>query len=348
MWLFSYDAWNAKSICTRENRLMVRFLVCVLLLIHVDTFGLMGEDGNKSPRQRQFEFEYGGSIQGVPAGATVRVWMPIPPSNVDQQITTIDEQLPGASQTTKDPKYGNAIRFFETQSPENGEIRWNRKYRVVRHETRSLNESRKREALSAQSRELFLSPTARVPVHGKPDQLLRGVELPSDPLEVGRVLYGLVDAHVSYDKSRPGYGRGDSNWVCDSRFGNCTDFHSLFISLARGRELPARFEIGFPLPEKRGQGKVSGYHCWGWFYVEGQGWVPVDISEADKHPELKDYYFGNLSADRIAFSTGRDIPLNPPQADEAPNYFVYPHIEVAGKIWPKDSTTLRFRFRDIE
>ena len=120
-------------------------------------------------------------------------------------------------------------------------------------------------------------------------------------------------------------------WVCDSRFGNCTDFHSLFISLARSRGLPARFEIGLPLPSKRGEGNIGGYHCWALFHHDQKGWVPVDISEADKHPEMKEYYFGNLTENRVTFTTGRDINLVPKQDGGPLNFFVYPYVEVNGK-----------------
>ena len=70
---------------------------------------------------------------------------------------------------------------------------------------------------------------------------------------------------MKYSKEGKGWGRGDSDWACDSKFGNCTDFHSLFISLARSQKIPAKFEIGFPLPDKRGAGDIPGYHCWAKF-----------------------------------------------------------------------------------
>ena len=120
-------------------------------------------------------------------------------------------------------------------------------------------------------------------------------------------LYDIVNGMMRYAKEGTEWGRGDVNWVCDSRFGNCTDFHSLFIALARSQKIPAKFEIGFGMPEKRGAGEVAGYHCWAKFKPEGKGWVPVDISEANKNPKLKDYYFGNLTEDRVTFTTGRDL-----------------------------------------
>ena len=151
---------------------------------------------------------------------------------------------------------------------------------------------------------------------------------------------------MKYDKSQPGYGNGDAVWACDSKTGNCTDFHSLFISLARSSSIPARFEIGFPLPNDKTAGTIGGYHCWAWFHADGKGWTPVDISEADKHPELKDYYFGKLSADRVSFSIGRDIVLVPKSDAKPLNYFVYPHVEVDGKPWPKEKIKMSFSFKD--
>ena len=136
-------------------------------------------------------------------------------------------------------------------------------------------------------------------------------------------------------------------WVCDSRTGNCTDFHSLFISWSRANKIPARFEIGFPLPTERGEGQIKGYHCWAMFHTEDHGWVPVDISEADKHPKMKEYYFGNLTADRVGFSVGRDIVLTPKQEGPPLNYFVYPYVEVDGKPLPKEQIELRFSYKDL-
>jgi hypothetical protein len=61
---------------------------------------------------------------------------------------------------------------------------------------------------------------------------------------------------------------------------------------------------------------------------------------------LSQYYFGNLTADRVEFTTGRDLTLVPPQAGPALNYFIYPYVEVAGQQWPQDKIRKRFRFTD--
>jgi transglutaminase-like putative cysteine protease len=192
----------------------------------------------------------------------------------------------------------------------------------------------------------FLQADALVPVGGKALELIKGKELPADPEKTARVLYDVVNNHVRYSKEGTDWGRGDSEWVCASGYGNCTDFHSLFMSLARAEKIPAKFEIGFPLPEKRGAGEVPGYHCWAFFHPKGKGWVPVDISEANKNPKMKDYYFGNLTEDRVTFSTGRDLELTPKQEGEPLNYFVYPYVEVGGKVVPQEKIAKKFAFKD--
>jgi len=81
-----------------------------------------------------------------------------------------------------------------------------------------------------------------------------------------------------------GVGQGDADWASDSKCGNCADFSRLFIAMARGSKIPAKFEVGFLMPAK--PGPVAGYHCWGWFLPQGKGWIPVDIAEANQRPQL--------------------------------------------------------------
>ena len=65
--------------------------------------------------------------------------------------------------------------------------------------------------------------------------------------------------------------------------------------------------------------------------------MPVDISEADKNPAMKEYYFGNLTENRVTFSPGRGLTLVPKQAGAPPHFFIHPHVEVDGKPMPADT-----------
>jgi hypothetical protein len=74
----------------------------------------------------------------------------------------------------------------------------------------------------------------------------------------------------------------------------------------------------------------------------------VDISEANKAKDEKttEYYFGNLTEDRVAFSTGRDIELTPKQAGKPLNFLIYPYVEVDDK--PYDKVQRMFSYEDVK
>jgi transglutaminase-like putative cysteine protease len=305
---------------------------------------------DSTTRSRTFDLTYQTTVHGLEAGKPIRIWVPVPPSTEDQDVRIISRELIGKStvkgKTTRETRYGNQIFFAEVSANKEGKVEFKAVYRITRREVKG--ETGKKLVDDADRIARFLQADALVPITGKPVELIKGKSMPDDPLKKARVLYDVVNAHVRYSKEGTGWGRGDSVWVCDSKFGNCSDFHSLFISLARSQKIPAKFEIGYPLPPKRGKGEIGGYHCWAFFRPEGKRWVPVDISEANKDPKRRDYFFGNLDENRVMFSTGRDIDLVPKQADKPLNFFISPHVEVAGKVWLKEKIRVKVLFEDRE
>ncbi len=180
-------------------------------------------------------------------------------------------------------------------------------------------------------KEISLKPEKLVPINEKTKSIAEKViKGKTSNKEKAKSIYEHTINELTYDKTTKGWGRGDFDYICDTRKGNCTDFHSYFIALCRSVGIPAYFEIGFSIPGKKGEGKIEGYHCWAYFW-DNNSWIPVDISEADKHPEMKEYYFGNLTENRLAFSVGRDILLMPLQNDEPINFFIYPYCEINNK-----------------
>lgn len=312
-----------------------RSILTVALLLAAGTT-LSAADAK--PTMRNFTFTYAGEVTGLKPGQTARVWLPVPPSNDDQTVKLVSKDLPAKEEMGVEKVYGNKVLFFEAKANDQGTIPFSVKYQVSRREVKGNVKGDENTAR-------FLEPDAKVPIAGKPLELIKDKKLPEDKLETARVLYDVVNGHMRYSKEGTGWGRGDSVWACDSKYGNCSDFHSLFISLARSQKIPAKFEIGFSIPEKHGSGEVPGYHCWAKFKTE-KGWVPVDISEANKNPKMREYYFGALTPDRVAFSVGRDLDLVPRQQGEPLNFFVFPYVEVDGKA--HDQVKRAMAFQDVE
>ena len=284
---------------------------------------------------RHFTFHYGFTIKAVSAGSPVRVWIPAAHSDPFQEVKVISASGDLPLKKTRESRFGNEIYFAQASKADKPELHFAIAYDVVRHQRLTLGAAGPRLAevtLKEKERKQYLGPDKLVPITGIPADLAVKVTTGKDtPLEKARAIYDYVFDNMKYDKTGTGWGRGDVLYACDAKKGNCTDFHSLFIAMARSQSIPSRFEIGFSVPPEKRAGEIAGYHCWTEFFEPGHGWVPIDISEAWKHPEKKDFFFGGHDANRVQFSMGRDIVLNPKQDGAPLNYFVYPYVEVGGK-----------------
>jgi transglutaminase-like putative cysteine protease len=306
--------------------------------------------GEFSPPSRTFLFTYHVTLKDLPAGAQrVRVWLPCAATDAHQTVILKRVNGPVHLQEMRQAPFGNHILYGEILHPQPNAAIFTVEYQVTRKEYskgdyENLEKASPGSAPAPNDLAAFLKPDRLVPIDGRIKELAeentRGKQ---GTVDKARALYDYVFQTVRYDKSGTGWGRGDSLWVCDAKHGNCTDFHSLFISLARAEGIPARFEIGFPVPTGA-EGTIPGYHCWAEFFVRGVGWVPVDISEAWKDPKKHDYFFGALDANRVQFSIGRDLMLQPKQDGGPLNYFVYPYVEVDGK--PFEGMEKKFSYQE--
>jgi transglutaminase-like putative cysteine protease len=299
-----------------------------------------------SPQTRVFQFSYEILAQEFPAGEAVDIYIPVPPQEAGQRILVQSLQSSVPGETGREVAYGNTYyhlhRPADSSIPLSATLTWT----VARDVTTASGAV----GLAAEQREQALAPDALVPVgHAILQPILaeiRKMRADDSPAATARAIYDWVVDNVEYKKVGTGWGNGDTFWACNERYGNCTDFHSLFIALARSEGIPARFEMGFPIPQDSDKGEIGGYHCWVQVYLPERGWVPIDASEAAKHPQQRELLYGSQPADRIHFSTGRDLVLSAGSAGAPLNYFIYPYVEVGGKPWPGKVAT-RFSFEDV-
>jgi len=151
---------------------------------------------------------------------------------------------------------------------------------------------------------------------------------------------------------------GDTHYCLTNGTGNCTDFHSLYMSLARAAGIPTRITYGsFLKGPLNGKDQDQSYHCWIEFWAPHFGWVPLDVAVADifvddfrldeqNEPKVQltvangysgpdaglvDFYFGNLDNRRVTWSRGRDLTLSPPQAGGPVNAMPKAYVEIDGQ-----------------
>lgn len=297
-------------------------------------------------KERSFLFTYKAKLKDLPPGE-LKFWIPAAVSGGEQRVELVKALTPVPAEMRKEGQYGNSY-LFGTLKGDAKEAEIELQFKVTRYEQRvDLAGTGGAKAASQKELARALAPDRLVPLDERIRKLAAEVTKgKAAPLEKARAIYDYVVETMTYDKSGTGWGRGDIYYACDIRRGNCTDFHALFIGLCRASGIPARFIIGFPLPEGKREGTIGGYHCWAEFYVEGHGWIPVDTSEASKNKAKKGYFFGTICENRVAFTQGRDILLDPPQKGERLNYFIYPYFELEGK--PYNSAEKSFSFREIQ
>ncbi len=282
----------------------------------------------------EIEVVYRTEVRSLPRDAeVVNIWMPLPPVTRFQEVHDLTERAPQPHEVTREPLFGNRILHLRTgggAAPFTIESR----YRVVRH--RATVEPA---TLSRAAARRYLRFTGRMRMTPEIETFTRKVVgSATAPAEVARRVYdGLID-YLTYDKKIEGCGTGDTAWIMRNRRGKCSDYHALYTTILRSRGIPVRWEQGFPLPYPGSgamasghlSGDCSGAHCWVSFFDAGRGWVPVDVSEADKHPALHDFFFGHLTANRFQISEGRHLTLNPPQGGEPLPDFAFAYAEADG------------------
>jgi transglutaminase-like putative cysteine protease len=318
-----------------------RMLSAALVL----TGGLVASAAEFSPwtDTAEYELEYRVDLAPLLAGhpKQLRIWLPAPAETEHQKVRSQETRAPRPCRETQDA-YGNRFVYLELDgtgiSGTEAVLRF-----VVQ---RSPDDGIKPADIARNPRldpQRYLGPQSRVPLEGRVRDLAEQ-ESRACQTDVGKIraFYDYVLRTMRYDKSGQGWGEGDVNWACTAHYGNCTDFHSLLMGLARAAHIPARFVIGFPLAADKVEGDVSGYHCWAEVYDPERGWLPVDASEAWKSKRYDDY-FGRLPSDRVAFTVGRDLVLEPPQTGVPLNFFIYPYAEADGQPVPNVPWKLHFR-----
>jgi transglutaminase-like putative cysteine protease len=301
------------------------------------------------PEERTFLIEESIVLKNLPEHTEgLRIWIPYPASDKWQSVSDFsirDRSSSGKKLFNKriltDKKYRNKVIYLSGIKQDLSEIML--AYKIERKEYAGPVGPASFKRFPAR----FLKPNRLVPVNDRLRALAEKIaQGKTDNLNKVRAIYDYIINELTYSKDDPAVcGIGNSLLTLEAKKGICTDYHSLFISLVRSLGIPAKFEIGYRIPNEKGEGTLGGYHCWAKFYLKDKGWIPVDISEADKHPERRDYFFGNIDENRFHLVTGRDIKLKYSKNSEPFNFFVYPYAEFEGKRF--DDIDVEIQYRDL-
>ena len=284
-------------------------------------------------------------LSAQPAGQEVKLWLPYPVSDANQDISGI--KLAGdytEAAVYSDKVYGTPMLF----------ARWDKDL-AGRHLSFSFAASRdevvRRDFPATEAPwnpadfALDLAPTSLAPFNEQLTTLAAEITKgKKGVLAKARAIYDWTVDNTYRNPETRGCGKGDVCQLLQDPGGKCADISSVFIALARAAGVPAREVFGIRMGKKETQDISDWQHCWAEFYLPGYGWVPVDPADVRKKMlveklelndhktrEYRQYFWGGIDAFRLRLSEGRDLTLNPPQAGEPVNYLMYPFAQVGGK-----------------
>lgn len=345
-------------------------------------FALTAAGGDVAPRTATFDVRH--EIQvAIPRGARLlRLWVALPQEDAAQRVADLAVESEHAARETHDD-HGNRMLYVEVANPEPGTFSVVTRFRLTRTEVRaSVDAARARPLTERERADLagYLKPTTHVVVDERIRALVAEVVgSESNPVKAARAIYDWILRNIDYWVKDPAHKKaspvGSTEYCLATRTGNCTDFHSLYMSLAIAAGIPTRVTYGSLFKtELDGKEADQSYHCWLDVYAGGIGWIPLDVALADifvgdfvldeanaakvrlttadgyagPDPAKVDYYFGNLEERRVAWSIGRDLTLEPRQSGGLVNMMAKAHCEIDGTVQPEGNVWKRMlTFRQV-
>jgi len=274
----------------------------------------------------EMEITFDTEILTLPKGnPPLHIWMPLSSSCFEQAVLEMCIESPSPFFINED-KYGNRILYVGPAYLKKGD-RITVKYRIRRKKVgiiESDDDVQKHLVLSEREQwnNEILQFTKKVVGNTK------------DRIEIGRKIYYAILENIRFDTEGVGCGPGISVLTFENKKGRCADMHALFRTMMIYQGIPVRWRQGIQIPypsEKIWIGELEGdcigTHCWVEVHIEGNKWLPVDLMEGSLREDMRDFFYGNLPANRYNMSTGRNLTLNPPQKGDPLNTFPVTYAE---------------------
>jgi hypothetical protein len=213
---------------------------------------------------------------------TLRVWLPIPPSDAAQQVSgsqfsTFPMEVKPTLHT--EPVYGNTFAYFEFDHPQGAQI-IQHKFTITTYELNWNVDPTKVQAVAnwpASFGPYLRNEEQAVVIDDRVKSIATSI-VPT-PLNAAADMTSLlrwVNTNMKYDHVNASLAASSQHAVTQMA-GHCSDYHGLCSSLGRALGYPTRVTYGintFP--------KNSPSHCKMEAFIPPYGWVSFDASETQK------------------------------------------------------------------
>lgn len=211
----------------------------------------------------------------------LKVWLPIPQSDVAQEITASELSTFPMNVTPKlgkEATFGNQFACFEFANPQGAQIVRHR-FKATIHEMRWSIDPARIAKVDAwpKSFDRFLRSDQAVTVDERFQKLVLDiVPKRTNPCEDLMSVMQWVNRTMKYDHAQ-GSLKASSVHALEKKAGHCSDYHGLCAAFGRALGYPTRVSYGINVFPKH-----SPSHCKLEAYLPPHGWVAFDVSETQK------------------------------------------------------------------
>lgn len=271
-------------------------------------------NGVRDWRRANITFSLDVNADAIPAGETLRVWMPIPYENLRQRNIKVESSNRPITYSDSTSRHHTVYMEAKTEKGKPTHFEYTFSYDVAeRHiaqqdliamiEPYKVNDDYERYTMD-DGRHIVITDEMRLLA-----ETIVGNE--ENPVKQASMIYDWIVSQFPWAGAREYSTIANMpEYVLRNKHGDCGQVGLLYITLVRSLGIPARWESGWMIHP----GEVN-WHDWAETYFEGVGWVPTDPSfgRSAYGTTMGDYYKTGIDVYRMATNEAVGDPLSPPK-----------------------------------
>ena len=272
-------------------------------------------DASVLPRRVRVTQSLTVDADAVPAGETVRAWIPYPRAikGLQEDITLLESQ-PGSPRIAPESTLQRTV-YMERPAVAGEPTEFSISYELTRYaQHHRIDPARVVRAAATPELEPYLAEQAPHVVFSEDlrEFSRRVVGDETNPYRIAQKLFAAVDDIPWAGAREYSTISNISDYALKAGHADCGQQTLLLITLLRLNGIPARWQSGMVFSD----GDYDNLHDWGLVYLAPYGWVPMDVTTGrfEQAPGIEWFYLGGVDAYRIAFNDEWGTPFEPAKA----------------------------------
>ncbi|HEY0685076.1 MAG TPA: transglutaminase-like domain-containing protein [Steroidobacter sp.] len=266
-----------------------------------------------APRRVRITQSISVDADAVPAGETLRAWIPYPRSIPGQQENIqFIQSTPAKHQIAPESALQRTV-YFEQAATAKKPTQFSLTYELTIYgQHRQIDADKVVPVTTSAALAPYLGE--RPPHIVFTDEMRKfSREVVGDeknPYRIAQKLFAAVDRIPWAGALEYSTISNISDYALRAGHADCGQQTLLLMTLLRMNGIPARWQSGWIFSD----GAYNNMHDWGWLYLAPYGWVPMDVTFGrlnSGEPALDAFYLGSFDAYRVAFNDDYSQPFVP-------------------------------------